>query len=272
MSNSRFQRYAITRLICEKPGYRLYEGRDTKEERRVSMKILHHDLAADDNLVRRFLDAATLSSYIDSPNILKVADCSKTADGYAIISEPIDGNPLSFFMQDGFPLEFERAMRVTKEIANVLRHAHLKGVIHGILNPACIFLTEAEELKIDDFGLSWLARYARGDLNRETQPYLSPEIRAGKVTDGRSDIYSLGVILFTLLSGELELLTATAGPDSLVKTLPRLGQIDAGASKRLQDILWQCLHPNVNHRFGNMHELSRALDGLQVHLPASSPQ
>jgi len=239
------------------------------------MKVLDEELAADDKLLRRFIDAVTLTSYLDHPNILKGFDCSKIAEGYAIISEPLDGKPLSFFIQDGFPLEFEQAIRLIKDTAKVVRQAHLRGVIHGMLNPGCIFMTESEELTIDDFGLSWLARYARGELHGGTlllHPYLSPEIRAREGVDGRSDIYSLGIMLLTLLSGEPELVTATSGPANLVKALPCLSHIDAVTLERLQVILQQCLHPNPNHRFGNMQELHRALDALQLPRPASSQQ
>lgn len=273
MSNLRLQHYSINRLICRKSGYKLYEAHDAKEERRVFMKILDEDLAADSRIVRRFFDAATLSSYINSPNILRVYDCGKTPEGYvAIISEPVEGKPLSFFIQNEFPMEYDRAIELTKEIANVLRQAHLKGVVHGNLNPGCIFVSEEGGVKIDDFGMFWLLRYLKNEMPLETHCF-STEVQSFQPVDGRSDIYSLGIILFTLLFGEMDFYQVTNGQAAIAKALPHVGLLlPAVAVSHLEKILLQCLHPNAELRFSNMQDFSRALDRLQAHLSASSPE
>lgn len=264
MSNVRFQRYALTRTICHKPGYRLYEAHDKTAQRRVFMKILDEQLTSDIEHRRRFLEAATLSSLIGSRQVVRILDCGQTCHGYAITSEPTDANPLSFYIQG---IEYDRAFDIVTDIAGVLRQAHLRGVVHGTLHPGCIFIEETGEVKIDDFAIAWLIPYIKDDLSWKTTllNYIAPEVREGSQVDGRADIYSLGILLFTLLVGELPAhagVNGAMGHDAIANTLSNVRET-VPISDAMEEFLITCMHPNPEHRFLNTQDFRRALAEIQ---------
>ncbi len=185
----------------------VYRATNRLIERDVAVKVLHPELITDDGLFRRFLREAKLASNLNHPSIIKFYDIGEDEGLYYIVMEYVDGSDLRQIIADKGPLSARLSLRVAKQVAKGLQHAHDHGVIHRDIKPANILLASDQSAKIADLGLArpltddTLATGSGQVLG--TPAYMSPEQCRGDEVDGRSDLYSLGATLYTLLSGEV---------------------------------------------------------------------
>ncbi|MFL6374973.1 MAG: serine/threonine protein kinase [Pyrinomonadaceae bacterium] len=191
-------KYRVGELIREGEAGDLYHGRHEIMDRPVTLKVLPQALAIDQRWQKRFIDEARTASTVSHPNVLQLNDFGTDSKGisYAVF-ESTDGKTLSD-LGSGPTMEERRAIEVAKEIAAAITAAHEKGVIHGNLSPNSIFVDD-NSVKVYGFGVDKL------NVGRDSDArYLAPE-QLGKfpAADERSDVYSLGVILFELLGGVL---------------------------------------------------------------------
>ena len=200
-------RYQIESLIGVGGMANVYRAEDLRTQRTVAVKILREEFLQNAELVRRFKNESKAISILNHPNIVKVYDVSVTDRLNYIVMEYIDGITLKEYMkQRGGPLTWKEVVHFTQQILSALEHAHSQGVVHRDVKPQNIMLLANGSLKMMDFGI---ARFSREQSVTESDKaigsvhYISPEQALGGAVDQRTDIYSVGVILFEMLCGRL---------------------------------------------------------------------
>jgi tetratricopeptide (TPR) repeat protein/tRNA A-37 threonylcarbamoyl transferase component Bud32 len=184
----------------------VYKAEDTKLQRTVALKFLSHNLLESDKDKSRFVREAQAAAGLDHTNICTVHEIDE-ADGHTfIVMAYVEGESLRERLEHGAPLEIERAVDIATQIARGLARAHKKGIVHRDVKPANIRITPENEVKIVDFGLAKAAsqtRLTQTGMTVGTVAYMSPEQAQGGAVDHRSDIFSLGVVLYEMLAGRL---------------------------------------------------------------------
>ena len=184
----------------------VFLAEDTKLERRVALKFLPAQFSADEEERKRFIHEAKAASALDHPNICSVYEIGETPDGQLFIAMGYyEGKTLKEKIKAG-PLPVNEAIEIAIQIAEGLKKAHGKGIVHRDLKPANVMLTEEGSVKIVDFGLAklkGLTRLTKSGTTLGTVAYMSSEQAMGKDVDERSDLWSLGVILYEMLTGKL---------------------------------------------------------------------
>jgi eukaryotic-like serine/threonine-protein kinase len=211
-------RYRVTGILGEGGMGIVYVGEQQMGTtvRKVAIKTLHQHLSKDTAVKARFHRECGTVAQLEHPNTIKFYDFGSTQDGTLYIAmEFVSGRPLSEVIQDG-PLPADRVIKIMRQVCGALDEAHMQGVIHRDLKPENVVLTqragESDFVKVLDFGIA--ARTESADAQKEqkltqqgmvlgTPPYMSPEQFTGKALDARSDIYSLGVMSYELLTGKL---------------------------------------------------------------------
>ncbi|HOB52301.1 MAG TPA: protein kinase [Acidobacteriota bacterium] len=182
----------------------VYRAEDTKLRRSVALKFLPPELTRDAEAKRRFLHEAQAAAALDHPNICTVYEVGETDTGQLYIAMACyAGETLRERIARG-PLPLEEALRIAQEAAAGLAHAHARGIVHRDIKPANLFLTEEGLVKVLDFGLAKLAAgsaVTKTGTTLGTTAYMSPEQAKGQPVDGRTDIWSLGVVLYEMVAG-----------------------------------------------------------------------
>ena len=196
--------YRLGDKIDERGSGLVYRAVDTKLGRTVALKFLHPDLARDPKARGRFIQEARAASSLDHPNICTIFQIDETRDGETFLAMAYyEGETLQKRIARG-PLGLDEALEIAGQVAQGLSKAHAKGIVHRGIKPANIFVTLDGLVKILDFGLAKLAGEAK--LTNEgatlgTTRYMSPEQARGEETDERSDIWSLGAMLYEMIAG-----------------------------------------------------------------------
>jgi serine/threonine protein kinase len=207
--------YKITKLIGAGGMAKVYEAiHDKFENRRVAIKILDPVLSANDEIRHRFENEAKIMASLDHPNIVKVLDYTDVSGVLAIVMEYLEGVTLSDFVKKKGPMPAEEAAKLMSNILEAFEYAHKHGVVHRDVKPSNIHLSNTLQPKIMDFGIAKLLtvdeNMTRTGTQMGTPTYMSPEqVRDVKDIDKRSDIYSLGVTFYFMLSGAAPYNTAT---------------------------------------------------------------
>jgi len=244
----------------------VYRAEDTRLRRQVALKFLAPDLTRNPEAKERFIHEARAASALDHPNICNVHEIDETEDGSTFLVMALyEGETLRERIARG-PLPEREVLRICRQLAEGLARAHEAGVVHRDLKPANIILTADGTAKIVDFGLAKLAsqtRLTRTGTTMGTVAYMSPEQARGDVVDPRSDIWSLGVILYEAITGRLpfrgeneqavihSILTVDPEPVALAAS---------GAGGRIADIVSRCLQKNPTERYCNARQLSYDLE------------
>ena len=253
----------------------VYRARDTRPElaREVAIKILS-DAATDPDRRRRFELEARTTGALNHPNILAIYDVGTYADTLYLVEELLDGTTLRVPMQRG-PIPPRKAVEYARAIAQGLAAAHAKGIVHRDLKPENIMVTSDGRVKILDFGLAKLHEPAPPPdsvtVTHLTQTgrvlgtvsYMSPEQVRGQAVDHRSDLFSLGVVLYEMLAGTKPFMGATT-PDTQSAILnvepPELQLGDHAIPPALERVLRRCLEKLPEQRFQSASDLAFALD------------
>ena len=261
----------------------VYRARDTRLGRDVAIKVLPPSLAVDTDRLRRFETEARAVAALNHPNILSIHDIGRHDGVPYLISECLEGQSLRHELSGG-ALPLRRIIQYGTAIAQGLAAAHDKGIIHRDLKPENIFVTREGGIKILDFGLAKLTQPAVDGATVEAVPtsanvvlgtvgYMSPEQVKGEPVDARSDIFSLGTILYEMLSGQRAFRRDTSAETMtaiLKEDPPELVLSGKSISPAMERIVRRCLEKKPLQRFQSARDLAFNLEGASV-ISASSP-
>ena len=250
----------------------VYCAHDVKLERKVALKLLHDRFAADEEFVERFRREASSAAGLQHQHVVSVYD-SGTSDGTPYIAmEYVAGRTLKELVRDGGPLKPAQAIDLTLQILRAARFAHRRGVIHRDFKPQNVMVDDEGRAKVTDFGI---ARAGASDMTQTgsimgTAQYLSPEQAQGHAVNARSDLYSIGVILYELLTGSVPFdaesaVTVALKQVSETPIAPR--RRNPNVPPELERIVLRALAKDPADRFADADEFTAALQAAASRIP-----
>lgn len=183
----------------------VWKGRDTFLNRLVTIKVLRPEYASDEDFVRRFRREAQAVASLSHPNIVSIYDVGQENDAHYLVMEYIEGENLKDLIRREAPLSPARAVQLGRQVAEALEHAHENKIIHRDVKPHNILITRSGRAKLTDFGIAQAsaATVTHTDAIVGSVHYISPEQAKGEPAGPKSDIYSLGVVLYEMLTGQV---------------------------------------------------------------------
>lgn len=261
-------RYEIVEVIGAGGMAVVYKAIDQRLNRFVAVKILRDELARDEEFRARFQIEAQAVAMLSHPNIVSVYDVSHTAGVEYIVMELIEGVTLMQYMQKKGALSWKEAAHFSTQIAKALEHAHSKGIVHRDIKPQNIMILRDGTIKVADFGIAALesAQEQRSDQTVGSVHYIAPEQARGETPDTRSDIYSLGVVMYEMLTGQMPYDGETAEQIALkhiagVAVPPR--QLNAEIPEELERITLKAMNADIRERYQSASELLTDLEDFR---------
>jgi Tol biopolymer transport system component len=263
----------------------VYRAYDARLQRYVAIKVLAPGLSGDAERLRRFEQEALVVARLTHPNIVSVHDVGRFEDSPYIVTELLEGQTLRHAM-DGRPLPVRKAIEYARQVAHGLAAAHERGIVHRDIKPENLFVTREDRIKILDFGIAKLTGFEGGSGGDSqtltghglgpvgTAAYMSPEQARGDRTDARSDLFSLGVVLYEMVTGVSPFRRETAAETMtaiLREEPPELTEA-APATPGLGRLLEHCLEKSPASRFQSARDLLFALDSLSGPAPVVTPR
>jgi serine/threonine-protein kinase len=259
-------RYRLDELLASGGMAQVWLGTDEVLRRAIALKVLHQHLAADETFVTRFRHEAIAVAKLSHPSIVNVYDTCSDDGVEAIVMELVRGQTLRQRLDEG-PVDPWVAANIAAQVAGALSVAHAAGLVHRDIKPANILLSQDGRVKVGDFGIAKAAESA--DLTQEgsflgTAKYLAPEQIEAKPIDGRTDLYSLGVVLYEMLCGRVPFEADTSSATALARLhndpqRPRL--VKAGVPRELEAITMRLLARDPAARFPTATDVRAALLG-----------
>ena len=254
-------RYAVGERLGGGGTAFVYRGRDALLNRTVAIKVLNTHMTVDGDFVAKFRREAQAAASLSNPHIVAIYDVGQDQDTHFIVMEYVEGKTLKELIVDSGTLASKVAIDIAMQIAEALRHAHQHGVIHRDIKPLNILMTRDGQAKVTDFGI---ARAMTSSTLTQTGAlmgsvhYLSPEQARGGYTNERSDIYSLGVVMYEMLAGDLPFTgdnVFSIGLKHLQESPRPLGELFPHIDPRLEAIVMKCLRKEQDNRYQTAQDL-----------------
>lgn len=262
-------RYEINELVGSGGMASVYKAYDIIDERIVAIKILKEEFVANDEFKRRFKNESKAIAVLSHPNIVKVFDVSFGDVLQYIVMEFCDGITLKEYIKQKGVIDWEEAAYFTAQILKALQHAHEKGIIHRDIKPQNIILMRDGTLKVADFGI---ARFSRSEQKTITDKaigsvhYISPEQARGNATDGKSDIYSVGVLLYEMTTGKLPFQADSAVSVAIMQLQNepvKPTEINNLIPKGLEQIILSAMQKEPSNRYPTAFDMLRDVEEIR---------
>lgn len=263
-------RYLIQSLVGVGGMANVYRGVDERTGNAIAVKVLKEEFLDNEELVRRFKNESKAISILDHPNIVKVYDVSVTDKLQYIVMEYVDGITLKEYLkQRGGALTWKETVHFATQILGALQHAHSKGIIHRDVKPQNIMLLADGSIKMMDFGI---ARFSRAQSQTVSDKaigsvhYISPEQAKGDRTDARTDIYSVGVMLYEMLSGRLPFDGDGAVSIAIMQISDKakpLAQVAPNVPEGLRQITEKAMEKDPAKRYQSAQEMLEAIEAFK---------
>ena len=263
-------RYEITELIGEGGMADVYKAVDVVDGKEVAVKILKKEFAESEEFLRRFRNESKAIAVLSHPNIVKIYDVGFSEKIQFIVMEYIDGITLKEYMESERVLNWKDSVHFVTQILRALQHAHERGIVHRDIKPQNIMMFTDGTIKVMDFGIAKFAREegrTATDQAIGTVHYISPEQARGDVTDAKSDLYSVGVMLYEMLTGQKPF--DTDNPVSIavmhmqnIAELPR--HINPDIPEPIEEIIVHAMEKNPNDRYQTANEMIRDIDRFKA--------
>jgi serine/threonine-protein kinase len=261
--------YKIDELVARSGMASIFRATDLDTGQTVAVKVPHPEMESDPLFFDRFKREEDIGQQMDHPGVTKVSTPAKGEERSQVymVMEWVPGRLLRNILSEEHKLPAERAARITREILEALEYIHRRGVVHRDLKPENIMVDEKEKIKLIDFGLAGMEGSRRLTFAKLTQVmgtpnYISPEQVKGKRGDARSDIYSVGVMLYEMLTGKVPF----DGPNPFAIMNDRLlnnpvppREHDPTISPELQEILYRALERDPHNRYPSAREFANDL-------------
>lgn len=259
-------RYQISATIATGGMAVIYKAQDLMLERLVALKILKKELSDDLSFQNRFRQEARASARLIHPNIVTTFDFGFDRERLFIVMEYVDGPELKQLISSGEKINITQALDLLKQACRGLEYAHQQGFVHCDIKPQNMLLTTNNVLKITDFGISraldTVTREEQADVVWGSPMYISPEQAAGRAPSPATDIYSLGVVAYELLTGRLPFEADDAAELTRMHRMEipsNLTQINRHIPSDLSQIILRCLEKEPAERFKSAQQLENAL-------------
>jgi eukaryotic-like serine/threonine-protein kinase len=270
-------RYELEELVGSGGMSSVYRARDTLLERLVALKILHAQYTGDDEYVERFRREARAVARLSHPNIVTVIDRGEDSGRQFIVFEYVDGENLKDYIGRTGPLAVRRALELGIEMARALSFAHQHGLVHRDVKPQNVLLNGDGEAKVTDFGIARSLDVEQGMTQTGTvlgtSNYIAPEQASGQRITQQTDVYSLGVVMFELLTGDLPFPGdnfVTVAMKHINEPPPNLLERRPDVPMRLAFAVDRALAKNPAERFGSMAEFAQELQACLSELDSDS--
>jgi eukaryotic-like serine/threonine-protein kinase len=264
-------RYELGRELGSGGMAKVFLGTDTRLNRQVAVKVLSPVFAQDEAFVARFRREAQAAARLNHPDIVSVFDSGSINDVHYIVMEYVQGKTLAEVIATDGKLLPERAAQIAEEVAAALSAAHTQGIVHRDIKPANIMITTSGQVKVMDFGIAHIeadgATQAQTKAVVGTAAYLSPEQAQGAPMDARSDIYSLGIVLFQMLTGRVPFTgdNATAVAVQHVQQQPPApSAINPSVPPAYDYVVGRALEKNPASRYQSANEMLRDLERVRL--------
>ena len=263
-------RYEVQKVLGKGGMAVVYKAYDHLLHRAVAMKILRDDMAADAEFRSRFQAEAQAVAMLSHPNIVSVYDVSRQPDVDYIVMELIEGITLKQYMKSKGQLDCKESVHFAVQVARALSHAHSKGIVHRDIKPQNIMINMDGSSKVADFGIAYLESTQAAETGGTaigSVHYISPEQARGQQTDARSDLYSLGVVMYEMLTGQLPYTGTTAKSIALqhVSSTPIPPRdLDASIPPELEEITLRAMEADRHLRYQTADEMLADLEKYRL--------
>ena len=263
-------RYELNKLIGEGGMACVYKAYDRIDDRWVAVKILKEEFSDNSEFLRRFRNESKAISVLSHPNIVKVYDVSFGDRIQYIVMEYIEGITLKKYLERSHAIKWQDAIHFTSQILHAMQHAHSKGIIHRDIKPQNVMLLPDGNIKVMDFGI---ARFSDSQTHTMTDKaigsvhYIAPEQARGDITDEKADIYSVGVMLYEMLTGQLPFEADNAVSVAIMQLQsqpqpPR--DINPLIPDGLEEITLRAMQKQPGQRYQSAGEMLRDLDAFRM--------
>ena len=244
---------------------RVLAAEDERLHRRVAIKLLKDELVQDPRFVERFRREARAVAALSHPNVATVFDYGEDDACHYIVMEHVEGKDLSKVLREDGPLSMDRSVRIATQVCGALAHAHSAGVIHRDIKPANIIVGPSDRVKVTDFGIARAAGdstlTATGSVLGTAQ-YISPEQASGAAVTPATDVYSLGIVLYEMLTGAVPFTGDTPVAIAMKQVhepLPKPSALNADVPPSLDDVVARATQKDPNERYPDAPALAAAL-------------